>query len=885
MSFSPGQLLGPYEIIEQAGKGGMGEVYQAKDTRLDRIVAIKVLPAALANNRELRDRFDREAKTISSLNHPNICTLYDVGHQDGIDFLVMEYIEGETLAERLSKDKLSLKEVLTLGIQIADALEAAHRRGLVHRDLKPGNIMLTKLGAKLVDFGLARLVQDNESVHGGDDATRTSPLTGEGSIVGTLQYMAPEQLEGKEVDHRADMFSFGAILYEMATGQRAFEGSSQASLIASILKENPRPIDELVPLSPPGLERIILQCLSKDPDERWQSAGDLKREIKWIGEQTQASTGQLDASMPMRSKRPAAWLIGTIVVLVAGLLGVSALYFSNRSKPPSISKRFVLPVESLKAGFGRVPVISPNGRFVVYKADNRMWVRDLTKFDAEAVGDMQSATPSETDDAEGFFWSPDSRSVAFGQNRRMWKYDIASGAKTPLCTVPETGEITAGAWSRNGYLFIAVYRGGLYRVSERGGEPELLIAIDSLKYHDFHTPTFLPDGQTLVLFVHAYKHEEDCLAILKEGSSELTTLLPATQAAAVTYSPTGHLLYTFAGMNPSIWAVPFSAEDLAITGKPFLAVPGGWYPSLSEDGAMVYSAGTVAPELQMMRMSLDGSSLTPIGKPIKRWSLPVFTPDGERISFTISDDKRGNLWQYDLLRGTQTRLTSDLSQDCMAFWMPSRREYIINRIFGVATGLILTLDPSTGKTTDTLAEGLFPSLSPDGRYLTYHTDVRGKIATWRLDLNDPTHPVVLIEPDENMGGGEAPIAPNGRWFAYGTDESGIGQVMIKPFLEPGEPIQVSIDGGAFPMWHPSGNALFYVADSALMQVDIVWGKTPKLSQPRMLVNASDQDLVFRYHCAISPDGTYFVVAKEMGGDSGQRLLYVDHWFPEVSTDR
>jgi len=591
----------------------------------------------------------------------------------------------------------------------------------------------------------------------------------------------------------------------------------------------------------------------------------------------------------VRSQRYTKWFVGVIVVLVAGLLGVSALYIGNRSKPSSLSKRFVLNMKNLNAGFGIAPVISPDGRFVVYIADNRMWVRDLTKFDAEVIGEMQSTTGSENDNAEGFFWSPDSRSVAYSQNDRMWKYEIATGTKTPLCTVPETGGISSGAWSRNGYLVIAVWRGGLYRVSDRGGEPELMVAIDSLKYHDFHTPTFLPDGKTLVMFVHAYKHEEDCLAVLEEGSTELKTLLQTPQASSVTYSPTGHLLYTYDDDNPSIWAVPFSADKLEITGKPFLAVLGGLYASLSEDGAMVYSVGARARELQMTRMSLDGSSFAPIGKPISGWASPVFTPDGERISFAATDGKRGNLWQYDLLRGTQTRLTSDSFQDSHAIWIPSRKEYIINRIFGVATGLILTLDPSTGRITDTLAEGLDPSLSPDGRYLTYHTDMRGEITIWRLDLNDPLHPVVLLEADRKMGGGEVPVAPNGRWFAYETMESGMGQIMIRPFLEPGEPIQVSINGGRSPIWHPSGNSLFYVADTALMEVDIVWDTTPKLSQPRMLVNASDHNLAFfNYYAdnsaiAISPDGTYFVVGQKVGGNNAQRLHYIDHWSLELST--
>src|SRR6202166_213275 len=332
MSVASGTKLGPYEILSPIGAGGMGEVYKARDTRLDRIVAIKVLPAHLADRADLRERFEREAKTIASLNHPHICTLYDTGHQDDIDYLVMEYLEGETLAQRLVKGSLPIQQVLQYAVEIADALDKAHRKGVTHRDLKPGNVMLTKSGTKLLDFGLAKLKQEATpaNVPLSELPTANDPLTAEGSIVGTMQYMAPEQLEGKEVDARTDIFAFGAVVYEMATGKRAFEGKSQASLIAKILETDPPPMSLLQPVTPPALDRLVKKCLAKEPEKRWQAASDVCDELKWIAEQGEGPLGATPASgdMVKRGVRERlGWLVAACAILVAVVLAAVAFYF------------------------------------------------------------------------------------------------------------------------------------------------------------------------------------------------------------------------------------------------------------------------------------------------------------------------------------------------------------------------------------------------------------------------------------------------------------------------------------------------------------------------------------------------------------------------------
>src|SRR5262252_1849982 len=390
MALNPGLRLGPYEVLAPLGAGGMGEVYKARDTRLDRTVAIKVLPEHLADTPDLKSRFEREARAVSSLNHPHICTLYDIGSQDGIDYLVMEHIEGETLASRLTRGPLPTAEVLRYAAEIADALDKAHRQGLVHRDLKPSNVMLTKSGAKLLDFGLARVTaaatppgSSGSALPGSILLTQTptvaTPLTGAGMIVGTFQYMAPEQLEGREADARSDIWAFGATVYEMATGLKAFNGHSQASLIASILKEQPRPIAEVQPLSPPGLDRIVQRCLAKDPDDRWQTTRDLAHELKWIAQ----AGSQAGVAAPVAAKRRNRERMLAIAA-AAGAMGcaiMAFLLFLRAPKPPEVVRFDIRPPSMITSQ--DAPRISPDGRILAYTAVDslgvsRVWLRNLS---------------------------------------------------------------------------------------------------------------------------------------------------------------------------------------------------------------------------------------------------------------------------------------------------------------------------------------------------------------------------------------------------------------------------------------------------------------------------------------------------------------------------
>lgn len=476
MQLQAGTKLGPYEILGPLGAGGMGEVYRAKDTRLDRIVAIKVLPSHLSGDPDLRQRFEREARAVSSLNHPHICTLHDIGHQEGADFLVMEYIEGETLSERLQKGPLAIADLLRYSIHIADALDKAHKKGIIHRDLKPGNIILTKAGVKVLDFGLAKIAEQKPASGVSQLATEHRELTREGTILGTLQYMAPEQLEGKETDARSDIFSFGAVMYEMATGKKAFEGSSQASLIAAILKEEPKPLSQFQPLSPPILERLVKTCLAKDPEDRWQSAHDINNELRWIAESSASQT----ASHVVSELPKFQYKSGRMGWLVAGALALALIAGSfwtwsrldSKQTSGTYEIRFLIP-PSREVNLGGTVrgapdfAVSHDGKQLVYQVADlsgktQLWLRPLGSFKAQPV-------PG-TDNAEIPFWSPDDRQIAFHSEGVLKKVALNGGTPQAICKVANV--FFGGVWLTDGTIVFASEGSGLLRVSAGGGQPQ-----------------------------------------------------------------------------------------------------------------------------------------------------------------------------------------------------------------------------------------------------------------------------------------------------------------------------------------------------------------------------------------------------------------------------
>src|SRR5216683_2131271 len=637
MAILPGRRLGPYEILSSIGAGGMGEVYRARDTRLDRVVAIKVLPTHLADRSELRERFEREARTIASLNHPHICTLFDIGQQDGVDYLVMEYLEGETLAQRLLKGALPLEQVMQYAIEISDALDKAHRKGVTPRDLKPGNIMLTKTGTKLLDFGLAKLKQEAApaNVQLSQLPTASDPLTAKGTIVGTLQYMAPEQLEGKEVDARTDIFPFGAIVYEMATGKRAFEGKSQASVIGAILKDDPPSITSLQPMTPPALDRVVKRCLAKDRDERWQTARDLDVELKWIAEGgSQATLAPTAAGKGIRALgRRGLLLITGALLLVAIVTGLTIWNLKPTAAPllqPVTRTVINLPAGQQLAGLDSGPAValSPDGTRLAYVARQsgaqRLYLRALDRLEATPIPGTEGGVSP--------FFSPDGQWVGFFAGGTLNKVLVNGGAAVTLvdATFPH-----GASWGPQGTIAFAPQNVSvLEQVPDGGGTPQPLIRFEkgdvSLRW-----PEFLPGGKAVLFAVgsSAINFTNAQVSAQSVGTGERRNLIKGgTQPH---YAPSGHLVYAQGG---SLMAVAFDPQRLTASGTAIpvvdgvlqTPVSGAAQYSFSATGSLVYVPGGVqSAQNRLVWVSRNGAE-QPLAAPMRAYQFPRLSRDGRR---------------------------------------------------------------------------------------------------------------------------------------------------------------------------------------------------------------------------------------------------------------
>ena len=643
-----GNTLSHYKIIEKLGQGGQGEVYLAEDSRLDRKVALKILPQHLSERAELRERFEREARAVSSLNHPHICTLYDIGEQDGIHYLVMEHLVGETLEARLAKGPLPLEQTLEYAIQIADALDKAHRQGVVHRDLKPGNIMLVKSGAKLLDFGLAKLQAAETYTNLSALPTEQANLTAEGTILGTLQYMAPEQLEAKEADARTDIFAFGAVVYEMATGKKAFEGKSQASLIAAILKDHPQPMSKLQPMTPSVLDWVVKRCLAKEPDERWQSASDLMAGLRRATEVGTAADSLPAVAAPALWKRAIPWSIAGLIAVIA------AVGFWTLTRPAlQPLKRFVItPPAAAPLGnfFGNDLAISPDGRHIVYYSGRggtrQLYVRAMKDLVSRPIGGTEGTNSS-------FFFSPDGESVAFFTPGKLKKVSLIGGAAIALCDATRG---RGGSWAENTIVFAASSESGLglHRVSAAGGEPQILAIPDPDKGElQYLAPQILPGGKA-VLFTIRGGGENFQTAVLSLETAEKKIVVRGSRAAH--YAPSGHLVYEVA-LTESLMAVPFDPVRLEVTGDPAPVLEGVRHSdsglvdyAFSGEGTLVYVPEEGA-ERRLVWVDREGKAEF-LAAPLQPYDEPSLSPDGQKVAVQV----RSNVWVYDIARTTLTPL-------------------------------------------------------------------------------------------------------------------------------------------------------------------------------------------------------------------------------------
>jgi eukaryotic-like serine/threonine-protein kinase len=888
MAIQVGQRLGPYEILSAVGAGGMGEVYRARDTRLDRIVAIKVLPDHLADKPDLRERFEREAHTVASLNHPHICTLYDIGHQDGTDFLVMEYLEGETLSERLKKGPSPMVQVLQYAIEIADALDKAHRKGITHRDLKPGNIMLTKSGTKLLDFGLAKLKQEvvPANVQLSQLPTANDPLTAQGTIVGTLQYMAPEQLEGKEADARTDIFAFGAVVYEMATGKKAFEGKSQASLIAKILDNDPPPMSSLQPMTPPALDHVVKTCLAKEPEQRWQTASDLCREVKWIAEGGSQAGIPAPTVTQRKNRERLAWSVAAVFLIAALALG-SLAYFQRTPQERQPIRFFVSPPEGWNLaqptgpdGAATVPLaVSPDGHrvaFVAASTDGKslLWVRSLDTLTAQALAG--------TDGAARPFWSPDSRFLGFFAGGKLKKIEVSGGPPITLCDAPQD---RSGTWSRDGVIVFAPQtNSALQKVSASGGVPTAATVLGEGE-SGHRRPYFLPDGRHFLYRAITSRPVEGPIYLASLDSVERKLLLNA-DSVNVVYSQ-GHLLFL---RETTLMAQPFDAQRLVLIGEAFpiaeeilrsASTPPYGVFSAAENGVLAYQTGTAASAAgsQLVWFDRTGKQIGVLGDPAAYSDLAL-SPDGKRASVSIPDQagKGRDIWLYDVARGLRTRFTFGPANQQTSKWSPDGSRIVFNSNRKAHLDLYQKASNGAGTEEVLLEDNLNKdpvSWSPDGRFILYVVTTGAPDALFVLPLSGDRKPVPFLKTQFNVGFGQ--FSPDGKWVAYVSDESGKNEVYVAPFPGPGGRWQISTAGGIRPRWRRDGTEIFYLAPDNKLMAAAVNGKGSSFEVDAVKPLFQTRATGIRYSYDVSADGQRFLINTTPEQTSSAPITIVLNW--------
>jgi eukaryotic-like serine/threonine-protein kinase len=888
MALTAGTKLGPYEIQSPLGAGGMGEVYRARDSRLGRDVAIKVLPPQLQADPDLKARFEREARAISSLQHAHICTLFDVGHQNGVDYLVMEYLEGETLAARLLKGPLPLDQVLTIAIQTADALERAHRSGIIHRDLKPGNIMLTKSGAKLMDFGLAKgkaagaisgrtgagvLTPSTPTMNLAEMTSPQTPLTQKGLIVGTFQYMAPEVLQGAEADARSDIFSFGCALYEMTAGKRPFEGKSQVGVLAAILERDPEPISLVQPMTPPALEKLVRTCLAKDPEERWQSAHDLKLQLEAISEMgSKAGVPAVVAGARRERKRLAAILAVAGWALAIGGLIATVLYSRRLSEEQQpIRAEIELPGGlDMALNFSGGAVISPDGKRLAIPAEvpngSELWVRDLTSGKAALIPGTQGATFP--------FWSPDSNMIGFFSNGKMRTVSAAGGPVQIICDAPAG---RGGAWSQAGVIvFTPNIEEPLYTVRESGGVPVQVTKL-AAKGHTHRNPIFLPDGKH---FLFTQRLVAAAVGDLYAGSLDGGEPKLVVQQASNGVYAQGYLLYLH---DRNLLAQHFDPKSLTVGGNPIPVAENVeyWGPkdlgnfSVSSTGTLVYRTEQQT-DSRFAWMKLPGKESEEFGDTITAITYPIsVSADAKKISFSKRDagSPDTDLWLYDVDRKIMARQTFNVRGFIYSAFSPDGTKLAITSSLGTQGSMrIKTL--ATGQeqfiTSPVQDIAYVHSWSPDGKYLIVSVQDPKTLFDIYAQPVDGGKALPLLNQNYDERDGE--VSPNGKWMAYISNESGRIEIYITDFPGAHSKMQVSSEGAFWHAWSHDGKKLYFANGNKLMVTEIRNSETMELGGTTLVATLDAHPLGF------GSDGRLLVL-KSTNGQQAEPLRMVLH-FPE-----
>ena len=868
MSLTPGTRLGPYEIIEPAGAGGMGEVYRAHDVRLDRDVAVKTIKGPFT------ERFEREARAISSLNHPHICTLHDVGQHDGSGYLVMEYIEGTPVA-----GPVPVEQACAYGIQICEALHAAHKNGIVHRDLKPANILLTKQGVKLLDFGLAKLTSGNSGVMAAPSATMgeqatVAALTGVHTVVGTPQYMAPEQIEARDVDARTDIFAFGCVLYELLTGQRAFDGKTSSSIMAAVLATKPRPVEELVPLTPPALERIVSRCLAKDPEDRWQTARDVAAELQWVGQGGSRVGLPAVVTGRRRTREGAAWAACAVAVLLAAGFGVA---WAKRAPEPPAVVRFPLLSPPGTQNLSP-PVVSPDGRHIAFAADGDgkrlIWVRALDALEPRALPGTEGVLRP--------FWSPDSRFLGFMSGGVLKKVDIAGGPPTTICEAPQGAD---GSWSSEGViLFDGRSADPLWRVPAAGGKPQPVVFGQDKESGTLGAgwPEFLPDGKHFLFTLG--DSTEMMVTVGSLDSKETKPLFKTT--TRVQYADPGYLIYV---RERTLVAQRFDLDSFSLEGEP---VPIGQGLgsgdlglasfSVSRNGVLVYREGELTGT-RLVWLDRSGKE-TPLLDEVADYRDTAFSPDGTRVAYDMSDSvnsTRGDIWIRDVARGVSSRFTFDAAAEINPIWSPDgRRIAYTSRAKG--PGDLMIKDASGTREAEPLLvtageEKYISDWSRDGKYILYAVRGEGHEGwdIFALPLEGERKPIPIVK--TSFQEIWPTFSPDGKYMAYQSNESGRMEIYVHEFPEARTKWQISTGGGTQAHWRADGKELFYRAGTSLMAVPVATDSTFTIGSPVRLFETRFAAVTVRGHYRAWPDGQRFLVLTPLARDLERPAAVVLNW--------
>jgi len=834
----------------------MGEVYRARDTRLDRTVAIKVLNSSLTATPELKARFEREARAISQLNHPNICTLYDVGQDSGTDFLVMECIDGESLAQRLRKGTVPTDQLLKIAIEVADALDKAHRAGIVHRDLKPGNVMLTKAGAKLLDFGLAKPIATAAAAAAGgkgsqsvltvamtqpSPASPASPISSAGSVVGTVAYMSPEQIQGLEADDRSDIFSIGVMLFEMAAGKPAFTGKTQASLIGQILAVDPPLVNALQPGIPASLARIVQSCLQKDREERVQSAHDLKLQLEMVAV---ASTDVAPATTAASTRKSwAPWAIATLVIVLAAVITTWSLL--RRVAPSLSSTRFAIDLGDLHLipnSSGARMTVSPDGRTIAFilgsTAKTRIYTRRL---------DSMELTPlAGTDGASQPFFSPDGKWIGFSADSRLKKVPLAGGLPVTICDLASTD--AAATWGDNGTIALNNV-GELDIVPDGGGT---LKPVKLSEPGPYTWLEYLPGGKELLGVNRGGRDFNITLIEVQSGKSHVLI----RSGSWPRYLRSGYIVYAqhtlgqeSGGFSGGLLAVPFDLHKLTVTGSPVPVLEdvrvgsgGAGFYDIAGNGTLVYASGKAEASAAMELISMDrNGKISKVPGAEHHVHGLTISPDETRLAFSRMDGDP-DVYVYDLKRGTMQRLTFD-GQSASPVFSPDGKRIVYGSAAGANTSNLWMISADGSGQAERLTHSEFRQLpyswSPDGSMLAFteiHPETRGDVYIISMEADHSTRPLVNSKFTENM----PQISPNGKWIAYISSESGTSEVYVQNFPTPGGKWQVSSGGGALPKWSWDGKQLFYVYGSTnLMAVDITTNAKFQAGTPHLAASGAE----------------------------------------------